>query len=167
MNPEGTASRIRIEWLRQIARSLVVTSVVAQAFPSIRDPGSSQEGTSGAMLSRVRPRLTAIAAIQNKSGHSKKSVVGRKLLGNCSATARQLLLRCSRRLFPTPFYLPHSWGRTSCIHAVVLRFLHLPSIAFEANAPVGPEGVSARKARIIEPRFITVRFPWCVELHAA
>jgi len=28
---------------------------------------------------------------------------------------RQLLLRCSRSLFQTRFYLPHPWGRTSCI----------------------------------------------------
>jgi hypothetical protein len=24
-------------------------------------------------------------------------------------------LRCSRLLFPAQFYLPHPWGRTSCI----------------------------------------------------
>ena len=41
-----------------------------------------------------------------------------------TAIARQLLLRCSRRLFQTPFYLPHPWGRTSCIRAVVLRYRH-------------------------------------------
>ena len=29
-----------------------------------------------------------------------------------------------------------------------------------ANAEGGPEGVSARKARIIEPRFKAVRFPY-------
>ena len=40
------------------------------------------------------------------------------------ATARQLLLRCSRRPFPTPFYRIHPWMRTSCIHAVVLRCRH-------------------------------------------
>ena len=28
---------------------------------------------------------------------------------------RQLLPRCSRSLFQTRFYLPHPWGRTSCI----------------------------------------------------
>ena len=30
----------------------------------------------------------------------------------------------------------------------------------EANGEAGPEGVSARKARIIEPCSIAVRFPW-------
>ena len=30
----------------------------------------------------------------------------------------------------------------------------------EANGEAGPEGVSARKARIIETRFIAVRFSW-------
>ena len=38
-----------------------------------------------------------------------------------SKAPRQLLLRCSRRLFPTPFYRIHPWMRTSCIHAVVIR----------------------------------------------
>jgi hypothetical protein len=38
---------------------------------------------------------------------------------------------------------------------------------FKANAKGGPEGVSARKARIIEPRFIAVRFPWGAESHDA
>jgi hypothetical protein len=28
-------------------------------------------------------------------------------------------LRCSRLPFLTQFYLPHPWGRTSCIRAVV------------------------------------------------
>jgi hypothetical protein len=36
---------------------------------------------------------------------------GPRASGNCS-------MRCSRRLFRTPFYLPHPWGRTSGIHAL-------------------------------------------------
>jgi len=51
-------------------------------------------------------------------------------LGNCS-------LRCSRLLFPTQFYLPHPWGRTSCIHAVAAsrdRKLELPAPNSQAGA---------------------------------
>src|SRR5690606_5645946 len=39
-------------------------------------------------------------------------------------TARQLLLRCSRRLFPTPFYRIHPSLRPSVVRAVRLRCRH-------------------------------------------
>ncbi len=46
------------------------------------------------------------------------------LFGNCS-------LHCSRLPFQTQFYLPHPWGRTSCIHAVVI-FILLSLCSFNA-----------------------------------
>jgi hypothetical protein len=78
--------------------------------------------------------------------------------------ARQLLLRCeahgcasvagagcagatSRRLFQTPFYLPHPWGRTSCIHAVVLRSAaSMPGIHSPPGERVSFSCVAKRKS---------------------
>jgi hypothetical protein len=56
---------------------------------------------------------------EEHEGHEEKCV--KNFVFSAIASALLYLgnrsLRCSRSLFPTRFYLPHPWGRTSCILA--------------------------------------------------
>ncbi len=48
-------------------------------------------------------------------------VVRARAMSKIKAAFGNCFVRCPRRLFPTPVYLPHPWGRSSWIPAVVIR----------------------------------------------